>query len=136
MDVHMCAVKRNTDRQTRRAVTRGSARSARVKAGRELGEILDSKLFKALCETVRVDIVKFLTVEGRANVSAISDAFPQDSSVISRHLAILHEAGVLRRDKQGRHVYFELDGVSVVDQMEKILERCKNTLPLCCGGSG
>lgn len=107
-------------------------RLAREKAGRELGEILDSKLFKALCEPVRVEIVIFLTVEGRCDVGTISESFPQDGSVISRHLAVLHEAGILRREKEGRHVFFELDGPGIVDQMDAILERCKNVLPLCC----
>jgi DNA-binding transcriptional ArsR family regulator len=108
------------------------SRRAREKAARELSDILDSKLFRALCESVRVEIVKLLTVEGRCDVSTIAEHFPQHASVVSRHLALLHDAGVVRRRKEGRHVYFELDGPSMVDRMEKILDRFRSIVPLCC----
>jgi hypothetical protein len=54
--------------------------------------------------------------------------------VVSRHLAILHDAGVVRRHKEGRHVFFEMDGVSMVDRMDKILGRFRKIVPLCCPG--
>ncbi len=126
----MCAFARKIENDG--GTMRQPGRRSRQKAARELAEILDSKLFKALCEPVRVEIVKFLTAEGRSDVGTIAASFPQDSSVISRHLAILHEAGVLSREKEGRHVFFELDGVRIADQMEKITGRCRNIVPLCC----
>ena len=107
-------------------------RRSREKAARELGNILDGKLFKALCEPVRVEIVKFLIAEGRSDVGTISESFTQDGSVISRHLALLHDAHVLRREKEGRHVFFEIDGTAIVNQMEGILDRCRNVVPMCC----
>ena len=111
-----------------------SSAAARRRTAAELGELLDSKLFKALCEPVRVELVKFLVVNGRATVGTVAENFPQDPSVISRHLSILHEAGVVRREKEGRHVYFELDGASVIGQIEAILERFRTAAPLCCPG--
>lgn len=107
-------------------------RPARSRAARELREIVDSRLFRALCEPVRVQLVAFLTERGPADVSSVAEAFPQHSTVISRHLACLHEAGVVRRRKEGRHVFFEVDGAGVVERMEKILDRFRNIVPLCC----
>lgn len=107
------------------------SRDARRKAARELAEIFDSKLFKALCEPVRVDIVKFLTAEGRSDVRTVAAHFPQDASVVSRHLACLHQAGVVRREKEGRHVFFEVDGPGIVERMEKTLDRFRKIVPLC-----
>ena len=107
---------------------------SREKAARELAEIFDSKLFKALCEPVRVEIVRFLTAEGRCDVRTVAAHFPQDASVVSRHLALLHQAGVVRREKQGRHVFFEVDGPEMVDRMEKIVARFRKIVPLCCPG--
>jgi DNA-binding transcriptional ArsR family regulator len=104
----------------------------RARAARGLSEILDSKLFKALCEPVRCDILKILTARGRSNVGAIAEQLPQDGSVVSRHLAILADAGVVRRAKEGRQVFFELDGPGMVDRMEKIVERFRAVVPLCC----
>lgn len=112
-----------------------TTRRQRQRAADELREIIDSRLFRALCEPTRVDLVAFLTAEGRSDVSAIAANFPQHPTVISRHLAMLHEAGVLRRTKEGRHVYFEMDGAQMVDRIEKILERFRNILPLCCPAS-
>ena len=109
-----------------------ATRTQRRRAAAELRNIIDSRLFKALCEPTRVDLVAFLTAEGRSDVSAIAAHFPQHATVISRHLAILHDAGVLRRTKEGRHVYFEMDGPGMVDRMEKILDRFRAILPLCC----
>ena len=106
----------------------------RKKAARGLSEIMDSKLFKALCEPVRVEILKVLTAKGRCDVSAIAENFRQDGSVVSRHLAILHDAGIVRREKEGRHVFFELDGPAMVERMEKILARFRNIVALCCQG--
>ena len=107
-------------------------RQSREKAARELAEILDAKLFKALCDPVRQKIVYLLTLEGRSDVQSVAQHLPQDSSVISRHLTILHDAEVVRRTKEGRHVFFEVDGPAMTQRMEKILQRFRNIIPLCC----
>jgi DNA-binding transcriptional ArsR family regulator len=103
----------------------------RERAARGLAELLEAKFFKALCEPVRVEIVKILSAKGRCDVTTIAEHFPQDSSVVSRHLAILHDAGVVRREKEGRHVFFELDGPSMVERMEKILDRFRQVVAVC-----
>jgi DNA-binding transcriptional ArsR family regulator len=103
---------------------------SRRKAARELGDILDSKLFRALCEPVRVEILKLLTVEGRADVGTVAARVPQDRSVVSRHLALLHHAGVLRREKVGRRVFFQIDGAQMVERMERLLERFRRVVPM------
>jgi DNA-binding transcriptional ArsR family regulator len=111
-------------------------RRSRERAARELREILDGKLFGALCEAVRVALVEFLTVHGRSDIATIAAAFPQDRSVVSRHLSSLHAAGVVRREKVGRQVFFEVDGPVVVERLEEILERFRRIVPLCCPPGG
>jgi DNA-binding transcriptional ArsR family regulator len=107
-------------------------RQSRQRAAKQLGEILDGQLFGALCEPMRVALVEFLTVNGRSDIATIAEAFPQDRSVVSRHLAYLHAAGVVRREKVGRQVFFEVDGPAVVARLEAILERFRSIVPLCC----
>lgn len=114
------------------AATAPASDGPRRRAARALRQILDSRLFRALCEPVRVEIVAFLTETGPADVSTVARHFPQHSSVVSRHLACLHEAGVVRRRKQGRHVFFELDGAGTVERLEAILARFRAIVPLCC----
>jgi DNA-binding transcriptional ArsR family regulator len=127
MHVHLCLHLMATPRANRRT---------REHAAQELAAIFDSQLFRALCEPVRVDIVKFLTANGRADVQTIAAQVPQDRSVVSRHLAILHRAGVVRREKISRQVFFELEGVSVITRMEHMLHRFRSIVALCCPPRG
>ena len=107
-------------------------RRDRERAAKQLREILDGRLFGALCDPVRASLVEFLTVNGRSDIATIATAFPQDRSVVSRHLAFLHAAGVLRREKVGRQVFFEVDGLGVVARLEEILARFRRIVPICC----
>ncbi len=104
----------------------------RHRAARELDGILESKVFRALCEPVRIEILKFLTMRGRSDIGTIAAHVPQDRSVVSRHLAQLYDAGIIRREKVGRNVFFELDGPAVVAQLEDVLGRFRTLVPLCC----
>ncbi len=109
-------------------------RALREHAAEELSALVDSKFFKALCEPARVEIIRFLTRAGKCDVGTIAQNFPQDASVVSRHLRVLAEAGLLRREKRGRHVYFEIDGAAIVEQTENVLSRFRNLVPICCPG--
>ena len=106
----------------------------RRKASQEFDAILEAKVFRALCEPVRIEILKRLTVQGRSDIAAIAAHVPQDRSVVSRHLAQLHQAGIVRREKVGRNVFFEMDGPATVAQLEEVLERFRAVIPLCCPG--
>lgn len=117
-------------------MTARPTRHSRERAAKGLREILNGRLFGALCEPVRVSLVEFLTINGRSDIATIATAFPQDRSVISRHLASLHAAGVVRREKVGRQVFFEVDGTAVVARLEEILARFRRIVPLCCPPGG
>lgn len=106
----------------------------RRRAARELDGILESRVLQALCEPVRIEILKLLTLRGRSDVRTIAASVPQDRSVVSRHLARLHDAGIVRRQKVGRNVFFEMDGPAVVAQLEDVLARFRALVPHCCPG--
>ncbi len=101
-----------------------------------LAAIVDSKLFRALCEPARIDILRQLTLVGRVDIGTLAERLPQDRSVISRHLGVLRDAGIVRREKNGRSVYFEVDGPAVVAQLEGALARFRAIVPLCCPPPG
>jgi DNA-binding transcriptional ArsR family regulator len=101
-------------------------------AGCELARIFDSDLLAALCESVRLEIVRILVTQGRADLQRIAGQLPQDRSVISRHLNVLHRAGVVRREKVGRQVFFELDGAALLGRLEGMVEGCRRIVALCC----
>lgn len=98
--------------------------------------MVDSELFRALCEPARIEIVKLLTARGRSDVRTLTALVPQDQSVVSRHLAVLHRAGVVRRQKVGRQVFFEVDGLGIVNRMERMLAQFRAIIPLCCPPAG
>ncbi len=65
------------------------------------------KLFQALCDPTRLAILCDLLAEGEPKqVGAIGGCCPIDLSVVSRHLRVLHEAGVLEREKRGKEVFY------------------------------
>ncbi|MES2817418.1 MAG: metalloregulator ArsR/SmtB family transcription factor [Pseudomonadota bacterium] len=97
----------------------------------------DSSFFKALCEPSRVGVLKRVMLLGRADISEIAADLPQERSVVSRHLQTLQEAGILRTAREGRQVFYEVDGPAIVQRLDLILQQCKRIAPYCCpGGSG
>lgn len=82
--------------------------------------------------TISPNPASFSTSIPSRPAAAIAAAFPQDRSVISRHLASLHAAGVLRREKVGRRVVFEVDGAAVIERLEEMLARFRDVIRVCC----
>ncbi len=97
-----------------------------------LDELADVELFKALCEPVRVEILTFLAVHGPSDIGRVAQAFPQDRSVISRHLQLLANAGVLDRAKQSRSMIYSVNGTALLERMEAIVERTRALVQVCC----
>lgn len=101
-------------------------------AVQDLVNLFDSRFFAALSEPVRVEILKLLIVCGRADIAAIAQHLPQDRSVISRHLKLMEEAGILMREKEGRHVYYQVSASGVIGRLEAILAQVKTAVAACC----
>lgn len=98
----------------------------------DLNEVLDSRLFLAMAEPARVLLMKALLERGRSDVSQLAALVPQDLSVISRHLRILHEAGVIRREKVQRHVFYEIDPQQCKRRFREMTEKIEAIIDTCC----
>ena len=105
---------------------------SQIKIAEELVEVLDSKFFKTLSEPVRVQILKYLMLNGRANIGSIANHMPQDRSVISRHLSFMHRAGLLNANKEGRHVIYAVDGEGLVDKVDDMAAAIRRCVDLGC----
>ena len=68
-----------------------------------------SVLFRALGDPVRLRLMSMvLSHEGaEACVCELNDAFDLSQPTISHHLKVLHEAGLLDREKRGVWVYYQ-----------------------------
>lgn len=97
-------------------------------------ESLDGAFFKALCEPPRIAVLKRVLLLGRADVTEIAAELPQERSVVSRHLQVLLDAGIVRAAKEGRHMFYEVDGPAIIKRLEAILTHTKSIVPLCCPG--
>jgi len=106
--------------------------SQRPKAVDDLIAALDSKLLKALSEPVRGEILRFLLLNGRADISTIAEHLPQDRSVISRHLNLMAEAGILLAEKESRHKFYFLNGAAFLHEFESIVNNIRKCMAECC----
>ena len=102
----------------------------------KLVDVLDSKFFKSLSEPVRVQILRYLLLHGRADIGTIADDLPQDRSVISRHLNLMSEVGILDCEKVSRHMYYSINATEFLNRFStitRLVEKClKECGPLCC----
>ena len=65
-------------------------------------------LLKALADPVRLRLMSLVASHegGEACVCDLTDAFTLSQPTISHHLKVLHECGLLDRDKRGVWVYY------------------------------
>lgn len=84
-----------------------------------------SRLFTALGDEHRQRIVLTFERGERLNVGQIVDVSTLSRSAISHHLKILHEAGVLGREKIGKEVYFWLSKKQVRESLLAVMEYLK-----------
>lgn len=70
-------------------------------------------VFKALGHPARVTIVRELTA-GEKCVCELVEALGLGWSTVSRHLAVLREAGIVADDKRGLQVFYRLELPCVV----------------------
>lgn len=89
----------------------------------------EPRFFKALCDPTRLRILAHLA-EARETrtVSEIAERFPLDVSVVSRHLAVLRDAGILVAEKQGKEVRYSVGYESVVS----VLRGFARAIESCC----
>jgi DNA-binding transcriptional ArsR family regulator len=92
----------------------------------------DLKFFKTLSEPVRLEILKFLILNGRSDIGSIAEQMPQDRSVISRHLNLMHEAGILSCEKETRYMYYKINGTAFIDKLETITNLVRQCMNQCC----
>src|SRR6187551_2635550 len=74
-------------------------------------------LLKALADPVRLRLLSLVAshADGEACVCDLNDAFDLSQPTISHHLKLLHDAGLLNRDKRGVWVYYRLNTAALGD---------------------
>ena len=76
-----------------------------------------SPLLKALADPVRLRLLSLVAshADGEACVCDLNGAFDLSQPTISHHLKVLHEVGLLNRDKRGVWVYYSVKREALAD---------------------
>lgn len=99
----------------------------------ELAHLLSPELFKALADPRRLSLLVRLAEARRAcTVSQLADGSGVDLSVVSRHLAVLREAGVISCEKEGKEVWYSLQPSTTA----ALLRDLADALESCCPTEG
>ena len=70
---------------------------------------------KALSDPIRRQILEMLKT-GRMPAGEIAEKFPVSGAAVSKHLAVLKEADLIRDAREGKFIYYELN-TSVLEEV-------------------
>ena len=84
----------------------------------ELADLI-ARRFRVLGEPMRIRLLDRLR-EGEATVGALSQSLGASQQNVSKHLAVLAEAGILGRRKQGNHVLYRIVDQGVFSLCEEV----------------
>ena len=70
---------------------------------------------RALSDPIRRDILNLLK-EGRLSAGEITEHFDVTGAAVSRHLSVLREADLIRDQREGKFIYYELNA-SVLEEI-------------------
>ena len=80
-----------------------------VKASGETGDMLDYvPFFKAFCNSTRAQIIEFL-LGGERCVCEMTGPLDVSQPLVSHHLALLRDAGLVRMRSEGARTYYSID---------------------------
>ena len=77
-----------------------------------------AKIIKAMAHPTRLFIVDELARSGKRCVCELTEMIGVDMSTVSRHLAMLRNAGIIEDEKRGAQVYYRLRVRCVMDFFE------------------
>ncbi len=96
----------------------------------KLSELLSPEFFRALGDANRLGLLATLAEQSEpASVGELRSCCKVDLSVVSRHLAILRNAGVLEADRRGKQVFYRARTRSLARRLRGIAD----ALERCCG---
>jgi ArsR family transcriptional regulator len=83
--------------------------------------LASNAVFRALADPTRRDILRLL--RGGARTSGeIAGRFDSSWPTISRHLAVLREAGLVTAERNGQEIHYELNTSVFQDLLQHLME--------------
>ncbi|MDX5297868.1 MAG: metalloregulator ArsR/SmtB family transcription factor [Gammaproteobacteria bacterium] len=98
-----------------------------------LSGMLNTDFFKALADGSRLKLLLSLASCSREQtVSQIAECCPLSLSVVSRHLKMLKDGGILAAEKRGKEVVYWLRAKEVASQLRALADALENCCPDPC----
>lgn len=82
--------------------------------------------FRVLGDSNRLRIVHTLLEAGELNVGELVERLDMSQANVSKHLRILHEAGVLARRPQGTAAYYSVSDPSISQLCDLVCDRLRD----------
>ena len=99
----------------------------------EIGELMEPRFFKALSEPNRIAIlIRLAQCRTPCTVGEIAACCPVNMSVVSRHLAMLRDAGILEARKQGKEVFYSVSCSALASTLRTMADAIES----CCPPTG
>ena len=83
-----------------------------------------AEVFKLFGDATRLAILQEVR-EQPQTVSHLVEELGTSQANISKHLRVLHEGGLLRREKEGQHVYYSVDDEIIFPLCELVCGKLK-----------
>ena len=80
---------------------------------------LIARRFRVIGEPMRIRLLDRLR-EGEATVQELTEALAASQQNVSKHLGVLHEAGILSRRKDGTHTLYAIADETVLALCEQV----------------
>lgn len=94
---------------------------------------LEAKLFKGFADSSRLSILQAL-LDKPKTVSQIAEETELSQPNTSAHLACLLECGLIRKEKEGREVWYEIsskEASAILQSARKFLKKHSKDIYLC-----
>lgn len=87
-------------------------------------ECKQAELFKVLSVTSRIRIIEFLREKGPFSVKEMAEALGITPSAVSQHLKVLRYAGLVRSERKGYWLPYEINQAALDQCRELLTEVC------------
>ena len=105
-------------------------KQAAARPGR-IDDLLDPVLFKALCDPTRASLIACIAKCGRGcSVGEVAECCSVDYSVVSRHLTLLAQSGVLNATKEGRTVFYRVRYAELCRTLRSLADALQECCPM------
>ncbi len=107
-----------------------TAQTTETECCSELRPFLDARLFKALCDPTRLELLcRLVDHRGPTKVGELASTMPVDMSVVSRHLSILKDAGLVTPARKGKEVFYSISSSGAIETLRALADAIETCCP-------